>query len=52
MGLRSGTHPILNGDRHQQFLENGEAGMTKELMQMHDMNILCPIKRDSLTKEE
>jgi hypothetical protein len=26
--------------------------MKKELMQMHDMNLLCPIKRDSLTKEE
>jgi hypothetical protein len=26
--------------------------MTKELTQMHDMNVFCPIKRDSLTKEE
>jgi hypothetical protein len=26
--------------------------MTKELMQMHDMNVFHPIKRDPLTKEE
>jgi hypothetical protein len=26
--------------------------MTKELTKMHDMNVFCPIKRDSLTKEE
>ncbi len=24
----------------------------KKLMQMHDMNVFHPIKRDSLTKEE
>jgi hypothetical protein len=34
------------------FREKGEAGMTKELTQMHDMNVFCPIKRDSLTREE
>jgi hypothetical protein len=51
MGLRSGTRPILDGGKHQ-ILKKGEAGMTKELMQMHDMNVLCHIKRDSLTKEE
>jgi hypothetical protein len=26
--------------------------MTKELTQMHDMNVFCPIKRASFTKEE
>jgi hypothetical protein len=26
--------------------------MTKELTQMHDVDLFCPIKRDSLTKEE
>jgi hypothetical protein len=36
----------------EKFQEKGEAGMTKELTQMHDMNVFCPIKRDSLTKEE
>jgi hypothetical protein len=34
------------------FQQRGEAGMTKEVTQMHDMNVLRPIKRDSLTKEK
>jgi hypothetical protein len=36
----------------EKFREKGEAGMTKELTQMHDMNVFRPIKRDSLTKGE
>jgi hypothetical protein len=36
----------------KKFQEKGEAGMTKELTQIHDMNVFHPIKRDSLTKEE
>jgi hypothetical protein len=32
--------------------EKGEAEMTKELTQTNDMNVFCPINRDSLTREE
>ncbi len=34
------------------FKERGEAGVTKELTQMHDMDVFRPVTRDSLTKEE
>jgi hypothetical protein len=34
------------------FKERGEAGVTKELTQMHDMDMFHPVARDSLTKEE
>ncbi len=36
----------------EMFKERGEAGVTKELTQMHDMDVFCPVARDSLTKEE
>jgi hypothetical protein len=36
----------------EKFQQKGEAGMTKEVTQKHDMNVFCPIKRDSLTKEK
>ncbi len=42
----------LMGAGIKRFQEKGEEGMTKELTQMHDMDLFCPIKRDSLTKEE
>jgi hypothetical protein len=42
----------LMGAGIKTFQEKGEAGMTKELTRMHDMNVFCPIKRGSLTKEE
>jgi hypothetical protein len=34
------------------FKERGEAGVTKELTQMHDMNVFRPVARDLLTKKE
>jgi hypothetical protein len=34
------------------FKERGEAGVTKELTQMNNMDVFCPVARDSLTKEE
>jgi hypothetical protein len=34
------------------FKERGEAGVTKELTQMHNMDVFRPVARDSLTKEE
>jgi hypothetical protein len=33
----------------KKFEEKGEAGVTKELTQMHDMNLFCLIEVDSLT---
>ncbi len=32
--------------------ERGEAGVTKELTQMHNMNVFRPVARELLTKEE
>ncbi len=40
------------GDGIKKFKERGEAGVTKELTQMHDMNVLRPVARELLTKEE
>ncbi len=36
----------------KRFKERGEAGGTKELTQMHDMDVFRPVARDLLTKEE
>jgi hypothetical protein len=36
----------------KKFQDKGEAGMTKELTQIHGMNVFHPIKRDFLIKEE
>jgi hypothetical protein len=33
----------------KKFKEKGEAGVTKELTQMHDMNVFRPIEVESLT---
>ena len=32
----------------KKFRDKGEAGVTKELTQMHDMDMFCPIDGDSL----
>jgi hypothetical protein len=36
----------------KKFKERGEAGVTKELTQMHDMDVFRPVARGLLTKEE
>jgi hypothetical protein len=36
----------------KKFKAKGEAGVTKELTQMHDMNVFCPIEVESLTYDE
>ena len=36
----------------KKFQDRGEAGVSKELTQMHDMEVFRPVTRDSLTKEE
>ncbi len=36
----------------KKFKERGEAGVTKELTQMHDMDMFHPVARESLTKDE
>jgi hypothetical protein len=36
----------------KKFKERGEAEVTKELTQMHDMDVFPPVARESLTKEE
>jgi hypothetical protein len=44
-------HYSMNGGI-KKFKEKGEAGVTKELTQMHDMNVFCPIEVESLTYGE
>jgi hypothetical protein len=36
----------------KKFKAKGEAGVTKELTQMHDMNVFRPIEGESLTYDE
>ena len=36
----------------KKFKEKGKAGVTKELTQMHDMNVFCPIEVESLTHDK
>jgi hypothetical protein len=36
----------------KKFKEKGEAGVTKELTQMHGMNVFCPVEVESLTYDE
>ncbi len=36
----------------KKFKEKGKAGVTKELTQMHDMNVFRPIEVESLTHDE
>jgi hypothetical protein len=35
----------------KKFRERGEAGVTKELTQMHNMDVFQPVARESLTKD-
>ena len=36
----------------KKFKAKGEAGVTKELTQMHDMNVFCLIEVESLTHDK
>jgi hypothetical protein len=36
----------------KKFQDRGKAGVSKELTQMHNMEVFCPVRRDFLTKEE
>jgi hypothetical protein len=36
----------------KKFRERGKAGVTKELTQMHDMNVFQPVVRELLSEEE
>ncbi len=42
-----GTGPVI-----KKFQEQGEAGVTKELTQMHNMDVFPPVMRDNLTWDE
>ena len=45
------VHYSINADI-KKFKEKGEAEVTKELTQMHDINVFHPIKMESLTYDE
>ena len=47
LGVTLVHYSMITGIR--QFKAKGEAGVTKELTQMHDMNVFCPIEVKSLT---
>jgi hypothetical protein len=36
----------------KKFQDRGEAGVSKELTQMHSIEVFCPVMRDLLTMEE
>ena len=36
----------------KKFWKKGKAGVTKELTQMHNMDVFCPVARELLSKEE
>jgi hypothetical protein len=36
----------------KKFQDRSKAGVSKELAQMHNMEVFCPVTRDLLTKEE
>jgi hypothetical protein len=36
----------------KKFQDRGEAGVSKELTQMHNIEVFCPVMRDLLTMEE
>jgi hypothetical protein len=50
LGVALVTYGI--GPGIKKFQERGEAGVTKELTQMHDMNVFRPIMKDDLTRDE
>ena len=50
LGVALVTYGISLGIK--KFQERGEAGVTKELTQMHDMNVFRPIMKDDLKRDE
>ena len=50
LGVALVTYGI--GPGIKKFQERGEAGVTKELTQMHDMDVFRPIMKDDLTRDE
>ncbi len=50
LGVALAQYSITAGLK--KFKEKGEAGVTKELTQMHDMTVFRPIYRETLSKEE
>ena len=50
LGVALVTYGI--GPGIKKFQEWGEAGVTKKMMQMHDMNVFRPVMRDNLTWDE
>jgi hypothetical protein len=50
LGVALVTYGI--GPGIKKFKERGEAGVTKELTQMHDMDVFRPIMKDDLTRDE
>ncbi len=50
LGVALVTYGI--GPGIKKFKERGEAGVTKELKQMHDMDVFRPIMKDDLTRDE
>jgi hypothetical protein len=50
LGVALVTYGIIPGIK--KFQERGEAGVTKELMQMHNMDVFHPVMRDDLTCDE
>jgi hypothetical protein len=42
----------LIGMRMKNFQEQGGAGVSKELIQMHGMSVFCTVTQESLSKEE
>jgi hypothetical protein len=50
LGVALITYLISTGIN--KFKEQGEAGVTKELTQMHVMNVFCPVIQESLSMKE
>ncbi len=50
LGVALVTYGI--GPGIKKFKERGGAGVTKELTQMHDMDVFRPIMKDNLTRDE
>jgi hypothetical protein len=52
MGTGHSACPLLHGMGIKKFWKKGKAGVTKELTQMHNMDVFCPVARELLSKEE
>ncbi len=50
MGVMLAQYSITAGLK--KFKEKGVVRVTKELTQMHDMTVFCPVHKESLRKEE